>query len=216
MREVVEDDVSLARLYLAFRSPAFGTDEYYAASICGAILGMRKGSRLQRVLVREREIAADATAFTFDLPKGSDILVVDVTARPGISTDQLESEVAQQIDLLRDKGVTQQEVDRAVSLIQADLIAAMQQASERADQLSKFATYFGNPSLINVQAERYRSVTADDVSRFARDRLVEGNRATLLYVPRPENGADPDADSETSTETSTDSQAGTAASAVMA
>lgn len=186
LREVVEDDVSLPRLYMAFRSPAFGSDEYYAASVCGAILGMRKGSRLQRVLVREREVATDATAFTFDLPKGSDILVVDVTARPGITPEQLESEVAQQIDLLRDTGVTQSEVDRAVSLIQTDLIASMQSASERADQLSRFATYFGDPSLINGQADRYRAVTADQVNHFARERLVADNRATLLYVPRDE------------------------------
>ncbi|MGI9090182.1 MAG: M16 family metallopeptidase [Gemmatimonadaceae bacterium] len=190
MREVVTDEVSLPRLYLAFRSPAFGSDEYYAASVCGAILGMRKGSRLQRVLVREREVAADATAFTFDLPKGSDILVVDVTARPGITPEQLESEVAEQIDLMRDKGVTQSEVDRAVSLIETDLIASMQQASERADQLSKFATYFGDPSLINTQAERYRAVTAEQVSRFARERLVAENRATLLYIPREETEDD--------------------------
>ena len=52
------------------------------ASVCGAMLGMRRGSRLYRSLVRERQIAADASAFTFDLAKGSDLLIVDVTARP--------------------------------------------------------------------------------------------------------------------------------------
>src|SRR6185369_3927145 len=31
-REVVADDVMLPRLFLAFRSPAFGTDEFYDAS----------------------------------------------------------------------------------------------------------------------------------------------------------------------------------------
>jgi len=81
-REVVPDDVMLPRLFLAFRSPAFGTDAYYPASVCGAILGLRNGSRLKRRLVREREVAAETTAFTFDLAKGSDLLVVDVTARP--------------------------------------------------------------------------------------------------------------------------------------
>src|SRR5438270_1506633 len=47
-RVVVEDDVMLPRLFLAFRAPLFGTDEYYAPSICSAILGLRKGSRLYR------------------------------------------------------------------------------------------------------------------------------------------------------------------------
>lgn len=184
LREVVEDEVSLPRLYMAFRSPPFGSDEYYAASVCGAVLGMRKGSRLQRVLVREREVAVDAAAFTFDLPKGVDLLVVDVTARPGIAPEQLEREVAEQIDLIHDGGVTQSEVNRAVSLIETDFIASMQQASERADQLSRFATYFGDPSLVNMQTDRYRAVTADQVSRFASERMGRDNRATLLYVPR--------------------------------
>jgi len=194
LREVVEDEVSLPRLYLAFRSPAFGSDEYYAASVAGAILGMRKGSRLQRTLVRERQVAADATAFTFDLPKGADLLVVDVTARPGISPQQLEEEVAREIDRFRRDGVTDAEVARAAALIQTDFVASMQQAQERADQLSRFATYFGDPSLLNEQVDRYRAVTAEQVNRFARERMGEDNRASLLYVPRSEQGASVDDD----------------------
>lgn len=184
LREVVMDDVSLPRLYLAFRIPPFGSAEYYAASIAGAILGMRKGSRLQRALVREREIATDAGAFTFDLPKGADILVVDVTARPGISPARLEQGVVTEIDRLRNEGVTQSELARAVALIGTDFVVSMQQAGERADQLSRFATYFGDPSFINDQMSRYGSVTVEDVDRFAATRLGEDNRAFLMYIPR--------------------------------
>ena len=184
LRQIVVDDVSLPRLYLAFRSPPFGSSGYYAASVAAAILGMRKGSRLQRALVREREVAADATAFTFDLPKGADILVVDVTARPGISPQRLEDEVVTEIDRMRLDGVIQSEVDRAVALIGTDFVASMQQASERADQLSRFATYFGDPAFINDQMTRYRSVTAAEVSSFAKGHLGESNRAFLMYVPR--------------------------------
>lgn len=184
LREIVKDDVSLPRLYLGFRSPVFGSKEYYAASVAGAILGMRKGSRLQRTLVREREVATDATAFTFDLPKGADILVVDVTARPGITPERLEREVVVEIERMRVGGVTQSEVDRAVALIGTDFVESMQQASERADQLSRFATYFGDPSFINDQMDRYRAVTADQVSQFAATHFGENNRAFLMYVPQ--------------------------------
>ena len=184
LREVVEDDVALPRLILAFRSPVFGGDDYYPASVAGAILGMGKGSRLNRALVRERQVATAAGAFTFDLSKGSDLLVVDVTARPGVGADQLEREVAAELDRLHADGVTQDEVDRAVALIETGVVAALQSAGERADQLSKFATYLGDPTLVNEQVERHRRVTAADVTRFARERLGPDNRATLLYVPR--------------------------------
>jgi len=190
-REVVSDAVMLPRLYLAFRSPVFGSEAYYAASVTGAILGMRRGSRLHRTLVRERQVAAEATAFTFDLPKGSDLLVIDVTARPGVEAEVMERVVAREIDVLQTDGVTSDELERAVALIETDFIASMQAAGERADKLSLFATYFGDPRLLNEQVARYRSVKAGDVNAFARERLGADNRASLLYVPR-------DGDAETS------------------
>jgi len=184
LREVVYDNVSLPRLFMAFRSPVFGSDGYYAASVAGAVLGMRKGSRLHRALVRERQIAADAGAFTFDLAKGADLLVVDVTARPEIPVAQLEEEVEREVDLMHREGVSKTELERALALIETDLVASLQSAGERADRLSMFATYFGQPDLINEQLDRYRAVTVEDVNGFAASQLGENNRASLLYLPR--------------------------------
>ncbi len=184
LREEVPDDVALPRLFLAFRSPVFGSDAYYAASVCGAVLGMRSGSRLHRRLVREREIAAEVQAFTYDLPTGADLLVVDATARPGVSAAVLHSAVAEEIDALRREGVTAEDVSRAVALVETDLVSAMQMAGERADRLSMFATYLKDPELVNQQTERYHAVTAERVNAFIAERLGEDNRASLLYVPR--------------------------------
>jgi zinc protease len=189
LRLVVEDDVSLPRLYMAFRSPVFGSDGYYAASVTGAILGMRQGSRLYRSLVRERQIAADASAFTFDLAKGSDLLIVDVTARPETSAEKLEEEVEREIDELWKNGATQEEVERVIALIQTDMVTALQSASDRADKISMFATLLGDPALVNEQADKYNAVTAEKVNEFVREYLGPDNRAKLLYVPRTEAAA---------------------------
>jgi predicted Zn-dependent peptidase len=184
LREVVPDDVMLPRLFLALRSPVFGSDGYYAASVAGAILGMKRGSRLYRTLVRDQQVASDAQAFTYDLAKGSDLLVLDVTARPETSVAQLEEAVHAELDRMVDDGVTPDEVARVVTLIETELVAALQSASDRADKLSMFATYLGDPRLVNRQAERYRAVTVEQVNAFARERLGRDNRASLLYVPR--------------------------------
>ena len=184
LREVVQDDVMLPRLFIASRSPIFGTPEYYAASVCSAILGLKKGSRLHRSLVREQQMAAEATSFTYDLAKGSDLLVVDVTARPETSLEALETSVNAELDLLCTGGVSESEVARAVTLIETTLVEALQSAGDRADRLSMFATYFGDPDLVNSQADRYRSVTNEQVNEFARTRLGAGNRASLIYIPR--------------------------------
>ena len=184
LRHVVADDVMLPRLFLAFRSPVFGSRGYYAASLAGAILGARKGSRLYRTLVRERQIAAEANAFTFDLSKGSDLLIVDVTARPDVSSDQLEEEVNGVVDDLLSNRVAAVELDRALALIETEFLSAMQVAADRADKLSMFATYFRRPELANEQVEKYRSITLSDIHSFADRFLVRANRASLVYVPR--------------------------------
>jgi predicted Zn-dependent peptidase len=196
LRETVEDEVMLPRLFLGFRSPPFGSDGYYAASMCSAVLGLRNGSRLHRALVRERQVASDAHAFTYDLPKGADLFVVDAVARPEVDGDALAAAVTEEVDRLHRDGVAPGEVERALALIESSFVLAMQSAGDRADQLSRFACYFADPELANAQVERYRAVTAEAVSGFARDYLGADNRAYLLYVPRAASAEERSAEGE--------------------
>ncbi|HEY8794078.1 MAG TPA: pitrilysin family protein [Gemmatimonadaceae bacterium] len=182
-RLVVPDAVMLPRLFLGFRAPVFGDDAHFAATVLAAILGTGKGSRFQRALVRDREIASEASAFTFDLAKASDLLIADVTARPGITAEVLEAEVVREIDRVRAEGVTDDEVQRAVALLETALVSSLQSAGDRAEKLSMFATYFSDPGLVNEQTERYQRVTAAQVSALAREMLGEDNRVSLVYVP---------------------------------
>jgi zinc protease len=189
LREVVEDDVQLPRAMVAMRIPPAGTDAWYAASVAGAVLGMRKGSRLYRELVREQQVAADAGAYTFDLTKGADLLIVDVTANGDVSADRVEQAVHDALDRFARDGVTEAEVARALALIETDFVSSLQSAQDRADTLSKYATYFGDPALVNAQPARYRIVTAAEVTAFAAEWCTADNRATLLYVPHAADAA---------------------------
>ena len=183
-REVVADAVVAPRLFLAFRVPPAGDGDWYAASMLGAVLGLGEGSRLPKRLVRELQIASDAGAYTFDLSKGSDLLICDVTARPGVSAERLETDVAAEVDRLIAEGVTEEERERALALLETSWIAGLQSAGARADKLSQFATYKGDASLVNDEPDRHAAVTIEAMHAFARARLGAENRASLLYVPK--------------------------------
>lgn len=191
-RTVVPDAVALPRLFVACRTPVFGSDGYYAASLAAAILGLRTGCRLEQSLVRKQRIASQASAFTYDLAKGSDLLVIDATAHPDVTPAQLEAAVLGELDLMHQHGVTDVEVQRARALIETSFVTSMQSAAERADQLSRFATYFGDATLINDQVKRYGATTTAAVSALARERLGPDNRALLMFVAADEQ---PSADS---------------------
>lgn len=183
LREEVPDDVAVPRVFLACRTPVFGSEAYYAASMIAAILGSGRGSRLHRSLVRDRQLASSATAFTFDLSKGSDLMVIDATARPGVSVEALERGVADVLDELEGEGPRVGELDRILAQVETEFITSLQSAGDRADQLSRFATYLGDPRLVNEQVTRYREVSVDRITEMA-SRLGRANRASLVYVPR--------------------------------
>ncbi|WKW13632.1 pitrilysin family protein [Pseudogemmatithrix spongiicola] len=184
-RAVVEDEVAAARTFLAFRIPACGTDAWYALAVLAAVLGTGEGARLPRALVREQRLASDAGAFTFDLTKGADLLICDVTARPGVPVATALEALVAQIDRLRAEGVTPAERDRALALLEASWLLQLQSAGQRADKLSQFATYYGDAARLNTELGRYRAVDAAALHAAARDWLGEDNRASLSYVPKP-------------------------------
>ena len=68
-RETVEDQVPLARVYVAFRAPAFGDTRLDAIDLSTQILTGGKGSRLHRRLVREECLAQDVA--TLQVPGGA-------------------------------------------------------------------------------------------------------------------------------------------------
>jgi len=181
-REVVEQDISLARLYLAYRIPPYGTEGFYSAAIAAQILAWGKASRLYRSLVREKGLAQDVIAYAFPIVVGASMLVIWATARPGVETDLLENALLEDLEGLTEVG--EEEVDRAFNLIEARRLIGLQRVDERADQLSMFSTLFDDPGRINTELDRFRAVTAEDVRDFARRYLVGENRAVLLYQPK--------------------------------
>ena len=183
-REQVEDAVVVPRIFLAFRIEPFGDPAHLAASVTGTLVGSGRGSRLYRQLVRDQQVASVATAFTFDLSKESDLLVLDVTARPGVTAQVLESAVVSVVDQLSIDGPTTEELDRAKALIGTEFISSVETVGNRADRLSQFATYFGDAALVNERLSHYERVSLEAVNEFVRSRLGTDNRASLVYVPR--------------------------------
>lgn len=184
-REVVEDDVVASRTFLAFRVPPAGSEAWYAVSLLATVLGSGESARLPRALVREQRVATDAGAYTFDLAKGSDLLICDATARPGVPLATLTEAVVQQVDRVRREGVRADERERALALLEATWLLQLQSAGQRADKLSQFATYYGDPRRVNEELARYRAVSLEALHEAARTLLGEDNRAQLSYAPRP-------------------------------
>jgi len=184
VREVVEATVALPRVYLAYRIPPYGSDEFYPADIAAHLLAAGKASRLYRSLVREQRIAQDVVAYAFPIVTGASMMVLWATAAPGRLLEDVERALLAQVDALSEAPPSEAEMQRALTRIESRETIGMQQVGERADHLSLYTTLFDDPERINTELDRYRAVTPEQVQRMAREYLVEENRVVLSYTPK--------------------------------
>jgi predicted Zn-dependent peptidase len=187
IREVVEDQVELPRVHLAYRIAPFGTPDHEAVNVASDLLGTGRASRLYRSLVREQQLAADVAAFVFPWAHGSTALGIWATARPEVAVETLEEKLLAEIDQLATDGPTDDELARARTLHEAAVEAGLEQLGERADRISQYACLFDDPEMVNTEVTRYDAIDAAAVRATLAERAGEDNRVMLTYVPA-ENG----------------------------
>jgi zinc protease len=183
VRETVASAVAAPRVYVSYRIPPYGTQEYYVTDVVTELLAGGKSARLYRALVRERRIARGVGAFVLPLVTGAAALILRGNVPPGHEPGPVEAALLEELDRLGREGPDADEMDRARVSVEARRVLELQKVSERADQLSMFTTFFDQPELINTELDRYRAVTADDVRRLIAEHLSSDNRVVLTYVP---------------------------------
>ena len=180
-RKVYEDAVQLPRLYMVWTAvPQYAPDEA-ALDMLGSILSAGRGSRLQKNLVYDKQIAQDAGAFNYSL-EAAGMMIVQSTAKPGKSLDDIEKEVNIEIENLKTTPPTAEEMTRALNSIEASSIFGLQNILGKANQINSYATFLGKPDYFQTDLDRYRKVTPADIQRVAKTYLTK-DRFVMNFVP---------------------------------
>ena len=181
VRERVEAHVPLPRVLMAFRIPACTTPAFHPADVARAVAASGRASRLYRSLVRDRRIAKDVVGHAFPLTTGAGMLLFWATGFSGSDPADLEAALATELEGL--ESVREEEIERAIAVMETRLVHEIQRVGTRADLLSMFDQLFDDPARLNSELERLRAVTPDQVAEFTRTFLGPSNRAVLTYVP---------------------------------
>jgi len=172
--------VTLAYLGMAWPGPKIDHADTPAVELLASILGQSRSSRLPQSL-RERQalvnsIGSDYTA----LEAGG---VITVTARlESANLARAEAETVNEIRRVRDQGVTNDELRRAITRAEAEHAFRSETADGRA-QLFGHAETVWRLSEELAYIDRLRSVTADQVRVAARRYLDLERYGRLAFVP---------------------------------
>jgi zinc protease len=181
VRETFPSHIQLPRLYRLYHLPQMGDPDWIAADLLTTILASDKASRLDRVLVHERQIAQDVAAYVLPT-ESTGMLLLQATAREGVSIDEIESAIDEEVAQLAVGGVTADELTRAKNRAEMEYAHQLETFDSRADLLGMMSTYFADPSMIQRWLDPYRAAAPDDLAHVARKYLIPENRVTSLFI----------------------------------
>jgi zinc protease len=181
----IEDDVELPRVTMAWHTPARYHPLDGEFDILANILGGRKSSRLQQILVQKLGLAQSLRVRQRSRELGS-TFEIEVTAAPGVELLAIEEVLVAELHRIRDKGVSNREMEIARNMLEADFLRGLERVGGfggRANLLNRYTLFLDDPGFLASDIRRIRQATPQSVRQAARSFLGPDQKAVLHIVP---------------------------------
>lgn len=180
---VVEDDVNLPRIYLAWHTPALFAPGDAELDLLSSILTDGKSSRLFKPLVYDQKVAKDVAAFQVSQHMSS-FYVIQVTAAPGETIDKLYTSTITAIEKALATAPTEDEIERAKNRYKKSFYERMETALSRASTLASYYQHTGDANYLAKDLARYTETTSAKVHEAARKWLDLKNFVRIDFIPK--------------------------------
>ena len=179
--QTFEDKVQLPRLYITWHGPKQETREDAVMTVLGQILSNGKSSRLYKSLVYDRQIAQSVNAYQSS-SEIAGLFQIVTTAKPGRSLTEINNVIDSVLNGLLSGGVSQEEIDRAVTGMESSIVNRMSTVLGKANSMSAYYHYTGDPGNINKQMDMFAGIKPAEVLAAAK-KYLSAHRMLLNVVP---------------------------------
>ena len=158
-------DLDQVHIVLGFPSVAYGDPDYYPVLLLSTLLGGGMSSRLFQEIREKRGLVYSIYSFSAPFMDGG---LFGIYA--GTGEAEAEELVPVTLEELRkvQRGVTQDELNRARAQVKASLLMSLESTGSRCEQLARQIQVFGRPVPTAETVAKLNAVTVDDVRRAAR------------------------------------------------
>ena len=188
-RIVVKAPAQLPYLLMAWHAPTLKDWEQdtapYALQILAGVLSGNDSARLQKSLVKTRQIAVNASAGYDAVARGPGMFMIDATPAPGKSVAALEKAIREEVRRIQRDGIDQAELARVKAQVIAADVYQRDSLFYQAMQLGEYATAGLPPEALARRVDKLRAVTAQEVQAAARQWLQDDRLSVAELDPQP-------------------------------
>ncbi len=179
-RVTLKRNGQLGVVSIAHKIPEGRHEDTFALSVLERILSSGKNSRFYKLLV-DKGLAVNVFLWNFPFHDPG-LFAPFIFMTPGASHESVENIILEEYENIIANGVTKEEVDRAVSQIQADTAYARDGSFSIASVLNETIA-MGDWTFYIRYPEEVAKVTPEDVQRVAETYLVTDHSTTGYFIP---------------------------------
>jgi len=173
--------INLPAVLIGYETPPRVSDDYAALSLLARILSVGDSSRLaQKLLDTGQAIVADSVVLD---NRGPSLFGVLLLPNMGVDVEEVEQVFYDELQLILDEGVPQEELDKAIAIIQADRVLGLETAFDLAESVQVANYYYGDPQAVYTEIEAFEAVTSEDIQRVIAEYLDETDRHVIYVNP---------------------------------
>jgi len=180
--KIIESEVPLDSIYMAFPMSDRLHSDYYRADLLSDILSNGPSSRLYRSLFKDQKLFSYIDAFiTGHMDPG--LFVIEGKVNDDVNIHDAYNAIWEQIDLLCDRGTSTYETDKVKNKTESNLAFSEVNILNKAINLAYFEL-IGDIELINSEMSLYQMITPDELFQHAKDLLRRDKSNTLMLVAK--------------------------------
>lgn len=178
-RLMVERNVPIDSLFMAYHMCERSHPDYYAFDILSDILSNGRSSRLNQHLMQDKQLFSSIDAY---ISGSVDAGLFHISGKPasGVSLEEAEAAVRGELILLQNETVTAQELEKVKNKFESTQIFGNINYLNVATNLAWFELN-GKAEDMEQEVERYRSVTAEQLQTVAQKAFDKKNGVVLYY-----------------------------------
>jgi zinc protease len=180
---VVARDVKECQLLLGYRGPGVGHEDVPALDLLAVVLGQGESSRLNLQVVRQRQLATSASAYTF-AARDPGLFVVGASLPPRRPERALAA-VLTEVSRLRREEVTAEELAKCRTILESERVFDKETVQGYARKLGFFATIAGDVAFEEQYFERLGRVSPADLRVVAERYLDPAHLTVFAQLPEP-------------------------------
>ncbi|NIT60063.1 MAG: insulinase family protein, partial [Aliifodinibius sp.] len=168
-----------------------------ALQLLGSILSGGRTSILYKRMVEEEQTAMQVSAFNgYPGQKYETLFATLAIPNQNFGVDTMETSILEEIEKIKNEGVSQEALDRARTNARANLIRSLDSNSGLASSLASAENLRGDWRKVFTDIEELNKVTVDDIQRVANKYLTKDNRTVGAIVNEEDNSSKEVADAK--------------------